>query len=177
MVTYRTNRECRSVAKFLERYGEFRDVYEEQLGDDQEFVGVYTGIRVAKMVVRENIGSWITINGEDTKCQYYAQKATCKHCHDYLDIGVGCVQNKKLLVQKNFADAVKQPTKPAMPQLQPNPQQPLNPQKPKPKPNGGKLKPSGALLVVPFNPLQIILPLVFSKYTTGPSPMEVNLKT
>ncbi|EDS44494.1 conserved hypothetical protein [Culex quinquefasciatus] len=132
-----------SVAKFLERYGEFRDVYEEQLGDDQEFVGVYTGIRVAKMVVRENIGSWITINGEDTKCQYYAQKATCKHCHDYLDIGVGCVQNKKLLVQKNFADAVKQPTKPAMPQLQPNPQQPLNPQKPKPKPNGGKLKPSG----------------------------------
>ncbi|KAL9698866.1 hypothetical protein quinque_002307 [Culex quinquefasciatus] len=124
-----------NVAKFLERYGDVRDVYEEQLGGVQEFAGAYTGIRVAKMVVRENIASWITINGEDTKCVYYTQKATCKHCHDYLHIGV-----------------VK-PQQPAMPQLNPqqplnseqplNPQQPLNPKNPKPKPNGGKLKPSG----------------------------------
>ncbi|XP_058460267.1 acetyl-coenzyme A transporter 1 isoform X1 [Malaya genurostris] len=33
-----------------------------------------------------------------------------------------------------------------------------------------------ALLVVPLVPLQIILPLVISKYTTGPRPMEVYLK-
>lgn len=33
-----------------------------------------------------------------------------------------------------------------------------------------------ALLAVPMVPLQIILPLVISKYTTGPRPMEVYLK-
>ncbi|XP_065084575.1 acetyl-coenzyme A transporter 1 [Ochlerotatus camptorhynchus] len=33
-----------------------------------------------------------------------------------------------------------------------------------------------ALLVVPLVPLQIFLPLVISKYTTGPRPMEVYLK-
>ncbi|XP_055608396.1 acetyl-coenzyme A transporter 1 [Uranotaenia lowii] len=33
-----------------------------------------------------------------------------------------------------------------------------------------------ALLVVPLVPLQIILPLVISKYTTGPRPMEVYLR-
>lgn len=33
-----------------------------------------------------------------------------------------------------------------------------------------------ALLVVPLIPLQIILPLVISKYTTGPKPMEVYIK-
>lgn len=33
-----------------------------------------------------------------------------------------------------------------------------------------------ALLAVPLVPLQIILPLVVSKYTTGPKPMEVYLK-
>lgn len=33
-----------------------------------------------------------------------------------------------------------------------------------------------ALLVVPLVPLQIVLPLVISKYTTGPRPMEVYLK-
>lgn len=33
-----------------------------------------------------------------------------------------------------------------------------------------------ALLVVPLVPLQIILPLIISKYTTGPKPMEVYIK-
>lgn len=33
-----------------------------------------------------------------------------------------------------------------------------------------------ALLVVPLVPLQIFLPLVVSKYTTGPKPMEVYIK-
>ncbi|XP_062543928.1 acetyl-coenzyme A transporter 1 [Armigeres subalbatus] len=33
-----------------------------------------------------------------------------------------------------------------------------------------------ALLVVPLVPLQIVLPLIISKYTTGPRPMEVYLK-
>lgn len=34
-----------------------------------------------------------------------------------------------------------------------------------------------ALLVVPLVPLQIILPLVISKYTTGPRPMDVYIKS
>jgi len=33
-----------------------------------------------------------------------------------------------------------------------------------------------ALLVIPLVPLQIVLPLIISKYTTGPKPMEVYIK-
>lgn len=33
-----------------------------------------------------------------------------------------------------------------------------------------------ALLVIPLVPLQIVLPLIISRYTTGPKPMEVYLK-
>ncbi|KAL9704610.1 hypothetical protein quinque_008128 [Culex quinquefasciatus] len=157
-----------AVAKFLEQYGEVRDVYEETLDETQAFAGAYTGVRIAKMVVKQNIGSWVVINFELTNLSYFGQRQTCKHCHDYLHVGVGCVQNKKLLVQKTFADAVKQPAKPqqpalpqqpilsqqpALPQqplLPPNPQQPLNPQL-KPKQNGGKSKPNGAFDFSSYN--------------------------
>lgn len=115
-----------AVAQFLERYGEIREVYEETLDDSQEFAGAYTGVRIAKMVVKENISSWVTISGELTHLSYYGQRQTCKHCLDFLHIGVGCVQNKKLLVQKTFADAVKQSAKP-----QNNKPKPLQPAKPK----------------------------------------------
>lgn len=33
-----------------------------------------------------------------------------------------------------------------------------------------------ALLVIPLVPLQIVLPLIISRYTTGPKPMEVYIK-
>jgi PAT family acetyl-CoA transporter-like MFS transporter 1 len=33
-----------------------------------------------------------------------------------------------------------------------------------------------ALIAVPLVPLQIILPLIISKYTAGPRPMDVYLK-
>ena len=121
-----------AVAKFLERYGEVQDVYEETLDDTEEFAGAYTGVRIAKMVVKENIASWVTISGELTHLSYYGQRQTCKHCLDFLHIGVGCVQNKKLLVQKTFADAVKQPAKPLGPNPKPKPQE----QPPKPKGDG-----------------------------------------
>lgn len=82
-----------AVAKFLEQYGEVRDVYEETLDDTQAFAGAFTGVRIAKMVVKQNIGSWVVINSELTNLSYFGQRQTCKHCHDYLHVGVGCVQN------------------------------------------------------------------------------------
>ena len=100
------------VISFLGKYGDVRSIYEEQLGDDQDFPGAYTGIRIAKMVVAENIDSWVTINGEMTQVTYFGQRQTCRHCREYLHIGATCVQNKKLLVQKTYADAAKQPAKP-----------------------------------------------------------------
>lgn len=122
-----------AVTRFLERYGEVRDVYEEVFDDAQEFAGAYTGVRIAKMVVRENIASWVSINGELTFLSYFGQRQTCKHCQDSLHIGVGCVQNKKLLVQKTFADAVKQPAKPLNPKPKATQQQPPKTNADKPK--------------------------------------------
>ena len=59
------------VINYLSKHGEVREIYEEQLGDDQDFPGAYTGIRIAKMVVTENIDSWVTINGELTQVTYF----------------------------------------------------------------------------------------------------------
>ena len=37
-------------------------------------------------------------------------------------------------------------------------------------------KESLALLAIPLTPLQILLPLVIAKYTTGPKPLDILLK-
>lgn len=57
------------------------------------------------MKVKQNIPSYVVIDGELTALSYYGQKQTCKHCQDYAHNGISCVENKKLLVQKTYADA------------------------------------------------------------------------
>lgn len=56
------------------------------------------------MVVKKNIPSLVTIRGEDTAVAYKGQRQTCLHCQEFVHVGIPCVQNKKLLVQKLAAD-------------------------------------------------------------------------
>lgn len=96
------------ITEFLEKYGDVLEIREQRSGADVDFPGVSTGVRIVKMIVERNIESWVTIDGEMTAVVYFGQRTTCRHCRDYAHVGVTCVQNKKLLVQKSYADAAKQ---------------------------------------------------------------------
>ena len=93
------------VEAFLVDYGDViyvRDLlWDTRYGD---FGGVKTGVRIARVVVTKNIPSLVTIQGEETAVAYKGQRQTCLHCHEFVHIGIPCVQNKKLLVQKLAAD-------------------------------------------------------------------------
>lgn len=93
------------VAAILTEFGSVLHV-RDLLWDNRynEFGGVKTGVRVARVVVTKNIPSLVTIHGEETSVSYKGQRQTCMHCHEYAHIGIPCVQNKKLLVQKLTAD-------------------------------------------------------------------------
>ncbi|XP_055630057.1 uncharacterized protein LOC129771781 [Toxorhynchites rutilus septentrionalis] len=93
------------ITDFLAEYGEVISI-RDLLWDDRfsEFGGVKTGVRVARMIVTKNIPSLVTIQGEETALRYKGQRQTCLHCHEFVHIGIPCVQNKKLLVQKLAAD-------------------------------------------------------------------------
>lgn len=96
------------ISEFLGKYGEVIEIREQRSGADLDFPGIPTGIRIVKMIVKHNIESWVTIDGETTAVAYYGQRHTCKHCRDFIHVGITCVQNKKLFVQKSYADAAKQ---------------------------------------------------------------------
>lgn len=98
----------RKIADFLGKYGDVNAIREQRSGADTDFPGISTGVRVAKMTVKQNIESWVTIDGEVTNVSYFGQLQTCRHCREYIHVGATCVQNKKLLVQKSYADAAKQ---------------------------------------------------------------------
>lgn len=100
-----------AITKFLSAYGDVISVREQMCGNDQQFTfpSISTGVRIAKMVVKHNIPSWVFVEGESTFLSYFGQRQTCRHCREFIHIGASCVQNKKLLVQKSYADATKQP--------------------------------------------------------------------
>lgn len=97
-----------NIIEFLARYGDVITVREQRCGAGTDFPGISTGVRIVKMTVKRNIESWVTIDGEVTNVSYYGQLQTCRHCREYIHIGATCAQNKKLLVQKSYADAAKQ---------------------------------------------------------------------
>lgn len=97
-----------TIVDFLSAYGEVHGIRELMWGEKFAYDGFPSGIWVAKMKVKQNIPSYVVIDGELTALSYYGQKQTCKHCQDYAHNGISCVENKKLLVQKTYADAAKQ---------------------------------------------------------------------
>lgn len=98
--------EC--IIDFLSGYGEVLSIHELMWDDKYLFGGIPTGVRVVRMMVHENIPSFVTIDGETTSLFYFGQQQTCKHCSEFVHNGITCVQNKKLLVQKSYANVTKQ---------------------------------------------------------------------
>lgn len=88
------------VSRHMAAYGEVLSVSELLWSDKHHYAGMATGIRQVKMVLREPIKSYITIDGETTYVQYPKQRPTCRHCGEFMHTGISCVHNKKLLAQK-----------------------------------------------------------------------------
>lgn len=109
------------ITDFLSDYGEVLEVREQMWSDQYTFGGTSTGVWVTRMIVKRNIPSYVTIDGETTYLSYYGQLQSCKHCGENVHNGASCVQNKKLLIQKmtadstakqSYANVAKKPAKP-----------------------------------------------------------------
>ena len=100
------------ITQSLSQYGRVLSIREVMWDEKFFFGGTPTGIRVARMIVERNIASFIKISGETTSVIYQGQLQTCRHCSESAHNGISCVQNKKLVLQKTYADAAKQPQKP-----------------------------------------------------------------
>ena len=76
--------------------------------ESNESEGIPLGIWSVRMLVKRNIDSWVTIDGEQALVVYKGQLQSCRHCKEQAHTGISCVQNKKLLYQKSYANVAKQ---------------------------------------------------------------------
>ncbi|KAL9697578.1 hypothetical protein quinque_001019 [Culex quinquefasciatus] len=86
--------------KFMSAYGEILSVRELVWEEKYELAGLKTGVREVKMILKHQIKSFISIEGQHTYVTYIGQQTTCRHCGEYSHSGIPCTQNKKLLLQK-----------------------------------------------------------------------------
>lgn len=93
------------VIAFLRQYGEVISIKELTWGNGFAFQGISTGVRVVKMILRRHIKSFVVIHGEQTLITYRNQPQTCRHCTNLAHIGMSCVENKRLMGQKNDLNA------------------------------------------------------------------------
>lgn len=119
------------IAEFLTQYGDVINVRDLLWDERTAFGGIKTGVRIARMIVKKNIPSLVSIRGEDTAVAYKGQRQTCLHCQEFVHVGIPCVQNKKLLVQKlaadqSYANVAKQ-TAPSHKSVKPTSHKPLEP--------------------------------------------------
>lgn len=97
------------VVEFLNESGEVFSIREVLWGESVEDEGIPLGIWSARMLVKRNIDSWVSIDGETAFVTYKGQLQTCRHCKEQAHTGISCVQNKKkLLFQKSYAHVTKQ---------------------------------------------------------------------
>ena len=89
-----------SIVEHMSAYGQVLSIEELAWPQKYAFDDIPSGIRSVKMILKNPIKSYITVEGETTYVTYFGQKHTCKHCNEYTHTGIPCTQNKKLLVQK-----------------------------------------------------------------------------
>lgn len=88
------------IVTFLKQYGDVVSIKEQVWGENFAFKGVSSGVRVAKVILRRHIKSFVTISDEETLISYRNQPQFCRHCTNPSHPGSTCVENKKLLGQK-----------------------------------------------------------------------------
>ena len=132
----------KKVVDFLSAFGEVISVREVSWGESSEAEGIPLGIWSARMLVKRNIDSWVTIDGEQALVVYKGQLQSCRHCKEQAHTGISCVQNKKLLFQKSYANVTKQTGQTKGPTIS---QQPRKPAVIKPS----SIKPAGPKSLVP----------------------------
>lgn len=93
-----------AIIDFLSSFGDVLSIRDQPWDDKYLFMGVSSGVRVARMIVKRNIPSFVTIDGETTCLSFNGQITTCRHCSESTHNGISCIQNKKLLIQKLAAD-------------------------------------------------------------------------
>ncbi|KAL9699892.1 hypothetical protein quinque_003333 [Culex quinquefasciatus] len=76
------------IVAFLQHYGDVLSIKETSWGSNYTFHGVSSGIRVAKMILRRHIKSFVTIQNESTLISYKNQPETCRHCTLIQHIGM-----------------------------------------------------------------------------------------
>lgn len=89
------------IVAFLKQYGDVITIKDQIWSENYPLKGVPTGVRIAKMILRRHIKSFVTIQGEQSLVTYRNQIHTCKHCTNPSHPGSTCVENKKLLGQKS----------------------------------------------------------------------------
>lgn len=95
-----------NIALFMQEYGDILSIRELSWDTKFTFGDIPTGVRIVRMVVKKNIPSIVTIDGETTCISYSGQLHTCRHCNELAHNGVSCIQNKKLLLQKLQAENI-----------------------------------------------------------------------
>lgn len=95
------------IVEFLSAFGEVLTIRELTWGEGFDFGGIPIGIWAVRMIVKRNIDSWVTIDGEQAFVVYRGQLQSCRHCKEQTHTGISCVQNKKLLLQKSYANVAK----------------------------------------------------------------------
>lgn len=96
-----------TITDFFGSFGDVLSIRDLTWDGKYRFEGISTGVRIARMIVKRNIPSVVTIDGESTCISYNGQIPTCRHCGESIHNGIPCIQNKKLLVQKLAADQAK----------------------------------------------------------------------
>lgn len=89
-----------AIVEHMSNYGQVLAIEELAWSEKYAFDDIPSGIRSVKMILKSQIKSYITVEGETTYVTYFGQKHTCRHCNEYIHSGIPCTQNKKLLVQK-----------------------------------------------------------------------------
>ena len=78
------------VALFMNLYGKVQSVMKEKWPRGSVFEGLWTGARLVKMVVKENIPSFRTIAGVEAFVDYPGQLRTCQICAATDHLKVNC---------------------------------------------------------------------------------------
>lgn len=93
------------IQEYLSTYGEVISVKQEQCRSEF-FPQVPSGVRVARIRMKQPIPSFVNVRGYNSHVTYTHQIQTCRHCNQEVHFGSSCAQNRANLQTQNKSSSL-----------------------------------------------------------------------
>lgn len=99
-----TEVEDSALSAVLSDFGKVCEITMEKYGSNSAFQGLYTGVRLVRMILQRHVPNYRKVDGVEVYVEYFGNRQTCSICSSFEHLRAGCPQRRRPAGKATYAE-------------------------------------------------------------------------